>query len=149
MGGRPMITQFFELPGYDWDICIFYDTDSDDADLVLGMLKRIGCNGLTLRRAEHSLRKGIVNTGLTYSNAEARSTVTVIGHSSSAEQFWNTFDHEKDHIAEHLVDALGIDFKGEELRYIRGSIAEETFKVARRFICECFCPKKGRDQMVS
>lgn len=144
-----MITQFFELPGYEWDICIFYDTDAADADLVLNMLKGIGCSGGTLRRAEHSLRKGLVNTGLTYSNAQARSTVTVIGHTSSAEEFWNTFDHEKDHIAEHLVDALGIDFKGEELRYIRGSIAEETFKVARRFICECFCPRKGRDMKVS
>lgn len=137
-----MITQYFELHGYDWDICIFYDTKAVDAGLVLGMLKGIGCRGLTLRRAERNLRRGLADTGLTYTNAEMRSTVSVIGHSSSAEQFWNTFDHEKDHIEEHLADALGIGFKGEELRYIRGTIAEKTFNVARRFICECFCPNK-------
>lgn len=139
-----MITQFFDIPSYDWDICIFYDTDVKDADIVLLMLKNIGCKGSSLRRASRNLKKGLVNTGLTYTNEEERTTVSVIGHTSSAKEFWNTFDHEKDHIAEHLAGALGISFFGEELRYLKGKIAEKTFDVARRFICECFCPRKTK-----
>lgn len=141
-----MIVQFFGMDAYDWDVCIFYDTDARDADTVIGMLRDYGCHGLTMRRAERNLKRGLVNTGLTYTNPDMRTSVSVIGHTSSARQFWNTFDHEKDHIAEHIAEALGIPFKGEELRYLKGTIAEETFNVARRYICGNFCPKDKDDE---
>lgn len=136
-----MITQYFDIPEYDWDICIFYDTDAEDADTVLGMLRNIGCSGLTLWKAARNLRKGLVNTGLTFNSTNMRTTISVIGHTSSARQFWNTFDHEKDHIAEYMAESLGISYKGEELRYLKGKIAEQTFDVAKKFICTNHCNK--------
>lgn len=62
----------------------------------------------------------------------------VIGKTSSPRQFFNSFDHEKNHLAEHIATYNGIDEKGEEMAYLRGYIAEKTFKVARYFLCaEC------------
>lgn len=60
----------------------------------------------------------------------------VIGRTSSPRQFWNSYDHEKNHLAEHIATFNGIDEKSEEMAYLRGYIAEKTFGVARNFLCE-------------
>lgn len=93
------------------------------------------------------LRTGEYNTGLTYSNRKCQCSVVVIGLTTSPEQFQNTFDHEKGHLAMHIGNALDIDVFGEEYQYLTGAIGQKMFKIAKRFLCE-HCRKElkiGKD----
>lgn len=87
------------------------------------------------------LRSGQYNTGITYSNFKHRCSVVVIGLTTSAEEFQNTFDHEKGHLAMRICSALRIHPQGEEFQYLTGEIGQAMFKVAKRFLCDN-CRKK-------
>ena len=132
-----MIRQELTFPVWDWRCAIFYDVVSDNADIILSALQEIGCSGATLARAERNLYSGITNTGLTFTNPECRCSVMVIGHTSTPAQFWNTLDHEKGHLAEHIAEALLLDRRAEAFEYLKGDIAQAMYPVAVRFLCRC------------
>lgn len=101
----------------------------------------MGCSRASFRTAERMLRSGKYNTGLTYSNTNDKCSVVVIGLTTSPEEFQNTFDHEKGHLAMHISSAFGLDVYGEEYQYLTGAIGQEMFKIAKKFLCE-HCRKK-------
>lgn len=96
----------------------------------------MGCNKKELRKAENLLKKGSYNIGLTYSNFRDQYSIVVIGLTNTPEEFQNTFDHEKGHLAMHIGKALDIDIFGEEYQYLTGEIGQKMFKIARRFMCD-------------
>lgn len=63
-------------------------------------------------------------------------SIVVIGLTTSAEEFQNTFDHEKGHLAMHISSALKIKPYGEEYQYLTGEIGQSMFKIAKRFLCD-------------
>ena len=67
---------------------------------------------------------------------EDKSAIVVIGLTTSAEEFQNTFDHEKGHLAMHISSALKIKPYGEEYQYLTGEIGQSMFKIAKRFLCD-------------
>lgn len=74
--------------------------------------------------------------GITYSNFKHKCSIVVIGLTTSAEEFQNTFDHEKGHLAMHISSALKIKPYGEEYQYLTGEIGQSMFKIAKRFLCD-------------
>lgn len=106
--------------------------------LLLELIDKIDAGSCNLRddlkQAEACLCG--VNSGLTYSNFKNRSSVIVIGLTSSAAQFQNTFDHEKGHLAMHICGFLNIDPFGEEFQYLVGEIGQNMFLVAKTFLCD-------------
>lgn len=131
-----MVRQVILLPFWGWRCSVYYDATSRDAGPILSALEGIGCTGRSLERAERNLYAGIRNTGLTYTNQELRRSVMVLGRTSSPAQFWNTLDHEKGHLAEHIAEALSMDRSEEEFEYLKGEIAQQTYPVAVRFLCD-------------
>lgn len=115
--------------------------DTYYTDEILDELEKIGCSKHELVNAEDLLREGEYNTGLTYTNTKSRCSVVVIGLTTSSEEFQNTFDHEKGHLAMHVSSALHIEPFGEEYQYLTGAIGQKMFKIAKRFLCE-HCRKK-------
>lgn len=115
--------------------------DTYYTDEILDELEKIGCSQYELVNAEDLLRDGEYNTGLTYTNIKSRCSVVVIGLTTSSEEFQNTFDHEKGHLAMHISSALDIEPFGEEYQYLTGEIGQKMFKIAKRFLCE-HCRKK-------
>lgn len=87
------------------------------------------------------LKRNQYNTGITYSSFKNKCSIVVIGLTISAEEFQNTFDHEKGHLAMHISSALRINPYGEEYQYLTGDIGQSMFKVAKRFLCDD-CRKK-------
>lgn len=132
-----MIRQTIVLPAWDWKCDIFYDATFEDMPEILHKLREIGCGRQQLFRAKAALSTRKPNTGLTFSSFGTGQSVMVIGYTTSAEQFQNTFDHEKGHLARHVSLALGIDPYGEEAQYLAGEIGQRMFPVARRFMCGC------------
>lgn len=65
----------------------------------------------------------------------------VIAKTSSPDEFANSYDHEKGHLAKHIALAYYINPYGEEFQYMSGDIAKKMFPVAKMFMCES-CRKK-------
>lgn len=82
------------------------------------------------------LRSNTYNTGFTYSNFKHKCSIVIIGLTTSADQFQNTFDHEKGHLAMHIAEALNLDILGEEFQYLTGEIGQKMFRKAKRFMCD-------------
>ena len=131
-----MFIQNIYLEDWDWYIRVYYAVDKYYTDDILDDLEYVGCSEYELVRAEDLLRSNEKNTGLTYTNIKNRYTVVVIGLTTSPEEFQNTFDHEKGHVAMHISSALDIDPFGEEFQYLTGEIGAKMFKIAKRFLCE-------------
>lgn len=60
----------------------------------------------------------------------------VIAKTSSPEEFQNSWDHEKQHLCRHIVQAYGISPFGEEAAYLAGCVGQKMFPVAKQFLCE-------------
>lgn len=131
-----MIRQEIYIPKYDWRVSIYYAVTTYWAGRILSDMERIGCRGSGLAKAWRNLRSGDLNTGLTYSNFQTGETVMVISLTSSPEEFLNSWEHEKKHLARHIEQSYGIDPFGEEAAYLEGTIAQKMFPVAKQFICE-------------
>lgn len=131
-----MVEQTIYLLDWDWICRVYYETGPEDCDRVLHDLHRLGCRSWNYSRARRNLSEGRLNTGLTYSNYEERESVMCLGRSTSAEEFSNTYDHEKNHLAKHICRALGIDPFGEEASYVSGAINQQMFRTAKHFMCE-------------
>lgn len=96
----------------------------------------MGCRFSELVKIEDQMRSNAYNTGFTYSNTLHKCSVIIIGLTSSAEQFQNTFDHEKGHLAMHIAEAYNIDLFGEEFQYLIGEIGQKMFRKAKQFLCD-------------
>ena len=131
-----MLVQDIYLEDWDWTVKVFYAVDTYYIDEILGELESIGCTGYELVKAEEVFTEGDYNVGLTYSNLLGRCSIVVIGLTSSAAEFQNTFDHEKGHLAMHISGASDIDVFSEEYEYLTGEIGQEMFPYAKHFLCD-------------
>lgn len=136
-----MIVSDYHIKRYGWRFRVYYAVTTYWAREIMEDLASIGCHGRQLMRAKSSLLSGDLNTGITYSNLDKRESVMVISLTSSPEEFLNSWEHEKKHLARHIERAFGIDPYGEEAAYLEGTIAQKMFPVARKFICE-HCKKE-------
>lgn len=82
-----------------------------------------------------------LDTGLTYSSLEKHETVIVIAKASEAAEYWNSIDHEKNHLLQHISMAYHINPYGEEISYISGEFIRSVFRMAKGLLCDC-CRKK-------
>lgn len=103
-------------------------------DEILYELENIGCSYTD--EIEEDLTITPYNNGLTYSNFFARVSIIVIGLTETPDEFQNTYDHEKGHLAMHIAEADDMDVFGEEYQYLVGEIGKRTFSVAKKFMCE-------------
>lgn len=129
-----LLCQEFTLEKWDWFVRVFYVVDSLPIDFIINELRRIGSDIEDIDSALITLDK--INSGITYSNLEQRKSVIVIGATSCPAEFANSYDHEKFHLAMHIAKTDKIDPFSENLAYLIGDIGYETFKIAKRFMCE-------------
>ena len=121
---------------------VFYAADTYYMDEILDELENIGCTYAD--EIEEDLTINPYNNGLTYSNIRARISLIVIGLTETPDEFQNTYDHEKGHLAMHIAETDDIDVFGEEFQYLIGEIGKQMFKIAKMFMCE-HCRKNLKD----
>lgn len=131
-----MILQEIFLEKYGWSVLIFYTLDKMYLNVVIDELHSMGCSEDEIEDIKDLFTSDDLNVGFTISNFKERSSIIVIGKTDSAEQFNNTYDHEKGHLAMHICIECGINPFSEEYQYLIGDIAQQTFKVAKYFLCE-------------
>lgn len=131
-----MIIQDFTLHGYEWYVRVFYSIKGYNLDIIEESLKALDTDEEELENVLDSLREGRENIGFTFTNVFLRESIIIIGPTSSPEEFQDTFDHEKGHLAMHICLAYDIDPFGEEFQYLVGNIGKQMFKVGKRFLCD-------------
>ena len=129
-----MIRQDVYLEKWDWYVMVYYAVDTYYMDEILEELEMIGCTYAD--EIEEDLTQHPYNNGLTYSNMRRRVSLIVIGLTETPDEFQNTYDHEKGHLAMHIAEEDRMDVFGEEFQYLAGEIGKQTFPIAKRFMCE-------------
>ena len=129
-----MIRQDVYLERWDWYVIVYYAVDTYYMDEILEELEMIGCTYAD--EIEEDLTQHPYNNGLTYSNMRRRVSLVVIGLTETPDEFQNTYDHEKGHLAMHIAEEDRMDVFGEEFQYLVGEIGKQTFPIAKRFMCE-------------
>lgn len=129
-----MIRQDVYLEKWDWYVMVYYAVDTYYMDEILEELEMIGCTYAD--EIEEDLTQHPYNNGLTYSNMRRRVSLIVIGLTETPDEFQNTYDHEKGHLAMHIAEEDRMDVFGEEFQYLVGEIGKQTFPIAKRFMCE-------------
>lgn len=139
-----MIVQNVYLEDWDWSVKVYYAVDTFYMDSIIGDLELMGCSRRKIDDIEYTLTEYPYNNGLTYSNVVYRWSLVVIGITESPEEFQDTFDHEKGHLAMHIAETDNIDVFGEEYQYLTGEIGKQLFPIAKRFMCNhCRIDLKG------
>lgn len=131
-----MILQEFTIDRYDWFVRVYYITDSFPEDDVIKDLIALGCSKEDAEETVHTLMEEGINAGSIYSNKYSRESLLIIGKANSTDEFYDTFDHEKGHLAMHICIADNIDPFSEKYQYLVGEIGKKMFWAAKELFCE-------------
>ncbi len=132
-----MILQDMYLDRIDWHVRVYHAVDAFWAEEIIDDLIAIGCRGDDLRDAKKNLWSGLPNNGLTFTNPDKRRTLMVIGFTSNGAEYWNTLDHEKQHLLDHICTSQGISPHGETIAYVSGEFMREVYNSdAKTLLCD-------------
>ncbi len=131
-----MIHQKLYIDRYGWTVYVFYAVRCYHADEIVGRMEEIGCSEEDAGRAYQNMACGILDNGITFSNTDARKTVFVVGLTSSAKEFANSFVHEIRHLVNHICEAVGIPLDSEDSSYLAGYVAGEMFERCHSLLCD-------------
>ena len=131
-----MMIQEFTLNTSTWRVLVFYHPSRRELNLVISTLHEEGCTGDELDDIVEFIRLGYYNNGCIWSNLDRRCSVIIIGKTTDAAQFNDTYDHEKGHLAMHICQQDNIDPFSEEYQYLTGEIGRMMFPVAKHFLCD-------------
>ena len=128
-----MELQEFTIPKYDWEVCVYYYTDSYDVDTIINKMKDLGAINMYLIDARENMEKDKLNTGICYSSPSKHSII-VIAKTSSPEEFMSSLAHEQKHLCSHIEQFYHIDSNSEEAAYLAGSVAKAMFPIAKKYM---------------
>lgn len=131
-----MIVQDIYLEDYGWCVRVYYAVDQYYISNILIDLIDIGCNEEAFFKIKRLMEMHKNNIGFTYSNIKDRVSIVLIGITDSADEFQDTYDHEKGHLVMHISRALGIDPYSEEYQYLAGEIGKRMFRKAQKLLCD-------------
>lgn len=94
-------------------------------------LENLGCPDDVLHRAASRI-EDYENSGFTFTNQEEHKSIIVINRPDSAEEFIDTYNHEKNHVEMHICKEFGIDPYSEKAAYLSGQLAKKLFKAQLR-----------------
>lgn len=134
-----MISHYFNLPNYSWNVYVFYNTDNSyDVEGILSMLQLAGVSAYEYTLAYTNMMDNTMDTGFCYSNCNNGISIIVIAKTSTPAQFMNSFIHETRHLERHIERTFHIDPFSEEAATLAGDIAEKMFDKAKLFLCKCY-----------
>ena len=124
-----MIKDQFNI--YNWNIITLYECTCDDINYIIETLKDINCPNKFINEALDNLETCNLNIGLTYSNISLKSSVIIVGKTSSFSQLINTVAHEYYHLICHISKGLKIEDE-EELAYLNGDLNMRSYKIIEK-----------------
>ena len=131
-----MIVQEFSLTVCPWEVTVFYHPSRKHLPLIIPPLVETGCVGENLDDIVSFIEEEYPNTGCTWTDEYTRRSVIIIGKTTDAAQFNDTYDHEKGHLAMHICLVDNINPFSEKYQYLTGEIGRLMFPAAQKFLCD-------------
>lgn len=129
-----MVTQGFSIGDRNWYVMVYYDIRTErDLREVRKALLASGCP--KYKTEEALLVLSMWNKGYTFTNFKDHLTVSFMSKATSAEQMYDTIQHEARHIADHIGEYYGVEERGETSAYLQGEIARQMFPAAAMVVC--------------
>lgn len=123
-----MYKHYLDIVG-KWAFVFAYNIKEEDLDEVGEWLKALGAKPREIRRAQHLLMKP--NKGFTFSYSGLRMSVMAVGDATSLEQWWDTLDHEIDHLQDAVMEYYGVEPGTEDAAWLQGYIMRLIVKALR------------------
>ncbi len=136
-----MVKQELHIRRYDWHVLMYFDYTCRFCDEVIDEMEEIGCGDANMEVAYGNLSSCEMNTGITFSDYGSRSSVVVISRTTSSKEFLKTYHHELGHLSKHIAKYHGIDLDGEEIEYLGQDVVDDTWEIAKLYLCDCDCCK--------
>lgn len=124
------------LPRFGWSVKCFINADRDDSNSIVSSLDAVGASDSIIHRVIDKMSTGEMNGGFTYSNKMGKSSVFVVGVSSSAKEAMNTIVHEIRHLTDDIAESNHIHLTGEDVAYLAGDIAKKLFSHCHFLLCD-------------
>ena len=127
-----MIKQRIEVANNKWQILLYYCTGEGDFVEIVNELLEYGCGKQEAYKAAGIVTSQL-NTGLTFSNTDARFSFVCISQATSISQMVSTIVHELKHVQSHICEYYDVDESGEQAAYLIGYIARRVYKLLARY----------------
>jgi hypothetical protein len=119
-----------------WLVYFFFAPDGYDKETILSFLDTFGASDKVMARAGEIMEDGYLNRGFTFSNADLRRALVVIGPTSSGAEFQDSFSHEVRHLANAIAESIGYELDAEEPSYLTGDTVRELAEVVCNLGCD-------------
>lgn len=129
-----MIKQGFDIGTRDWYIMAYYNIHTErELTEVADILRSVYCSAPAITEAVDVLSEP--DHGYTFTNYDERLTLMFMSKATSAEQLYDSIQHELKHAVEHISEFYGVDPRSEESAYLQGEIARNMFGAAAMAVC--------------
>lgn len=136
-----MIQTGFYIGDRDWWIMASLDVGEKNLGEIYKSLMACGCPDYEAQKACTVLSRK--NCGYTFSDFKGRYTLMFASKTDSAEEMYDTIQHELKHIVEHISGYYGVNPKSEEAAYLQGEIAKKMFPAVALAVCPMCHNEKG------
>ena len=129
-----MIKQGFNIGTRDWYIMAYYNVHTErELTEVADILRSVYCSAPDITKAVDVLSEP--NHGFTFTNFDEHLTLMFMSKATSAEQMYDSIQHELKHAVEQISEYYGVNPKSEESAYLQGEIARNMFAAAAMAVC--------------
>lgn len=112
-----------------WAFVFAYDTKWKDLGEVGEWLEALGSDEEEIDEAQELLTKW--NKGFTKSNSGLRMSVMCIGKATDEPQWWDTVNHEIDHLQDTILRYYDVEQGSEDAAWLQGYIMREIIQALK------------------
>ena len=128
-----MIKSIIDVDGY-WSVVLFVDVDYDKYNIIESALTDILAPISVIDEIYDKIGYKL-NSGVTFTNPDYRTSVVCINKTSSKEQLINTISHEADHVQDVICKYYDVSLDSEDAAYLIGYLISEMYYISRRLFC--------------
>ena len=128
-----MVQTGFWIGNRDWWVMASLGVDDGDLRDVYEGLRSVGLPERKVREVCDALSEP--NNGYTYTDYDGKYTLIYASRATSAEQMFDTIEHELNHAVEHIGTYYGVDPKSEEASYLAGELGRLLWPAAAYVLC--------------
>lgn len=114
-----MKKEYIDIVG-KWAFIFAYNIEEKDLGEIGDWLEALGANNDEIFEAQRVLM--IKNTGFTFSSQSLRMSVMCIGKATDEPQWWDTLNHEIDHLQDVILRYYDVDQGTEDAAWLQGYI---------------------------
>lgn len=128
-----MVQTGFWIGSRDWWVMASLGIEEGDLREVYEGLRSVGLPEQKVREVCDALSEP--NNGYTYTDYDGKYTLIYASRATSAEQMFDTIEHELNHAVEHISTYYGVDPKSEEASYLAGELGRLLWPAAAYVLC--------------